>query len=78
VDAVTFTSASTVRGFVGALGTLKGNPRVVCIGPVTAREAREHGLRVHAVASPHTIEGLVAAVERALTPRATADRAPRR
>jgi uroporphyrinogen-III synthase len=78
VDAVTFTSASTVRGFVGALGTLKGNPRVVCIGPVTAREAREHGLRVHAVASPHTIEGIVAAVERALTPRATADRAPRR
>jgi uroporphyrinogen-III synthase len=66
VDAVTFTSASTVRGFVGALGTVKGTPRVVCIGPVTAREAREHGLRVHAVASPHTIEGLVAAVERAL------------
>jgi uroporphyrinogen III methyltransferase/synthase len=66
VDAVTFTSASTVRGFVGALGAVKGNPRVVCIGPVTAREAREHGLRVSAVARPHTIEGLVAAVERAL------------
>lgn len=66
VDAVTFTSASTVRGFVGALGAVKGNPKVVCIGPVTAREAREHGLRVHAVASPHTIEGLVAAVEHAL------------
>jgi uroporphyrinogen-III synthase len=69
VDAVTFTSASTVRGFIGALGTVKGDPKVICIGPVTAREAREHGLRVHAVASPHTIEGLVAAVERALRPR---------
>jgi uroporphyrinogen-III synthase len=69
VDVVTFTSASTVRGFVGALGALKGDPRVVCIGPVTAREAREHGLRVHAVAMPHTIEGLVAAVERTLAPR---------
>jgi uroporphyrinogen-III synthase len=69
VDAVTFTSASTVRGFLGALGAVKGNPKVVCIGPVTAREAREHGLRVHAVASPHTIEGLVAAVERALRTR---------
>ena len=68
VDAVTFTSASTVRGFVGALGAMKGSPKVVCIGPVTAREAREHGLRVHAVASPHTIEALVAAVERALRP----------
>ena len=69
VDAVTFTSASTVRGFVRAMGVVKGNPRVVCIGPVTAREARGHGLRVHAVADPHTVDGLVAAVERALAPR---------
>jgi uroporphyrinogen III methyltransferase/synthase len=66
VDAVTFTSASTVRGFVGALGVVKGNPKVVCIGPVTSREAREHGLRVSAVARPHTVEGLVAALERVL------------
>ncbi len=63
------TSASTVRGFVRAMGVVRGNPKVVCIGPVTAREAREHGLRVHAVANPHTVEGLVAAVERALAPR---------
>jgi uroporphyrinogen-III synthase len=69
VDAVTFTSASTVRGFVRALGAVRGSPKVVAIGPVTAREAREHGLHVHAVASPHTIDGLVAAVERALRPR---------
>ena len=69
VDAVTFTSASTVRGFVRAMGVVRGNPKVVCIGPVTAREAREHGLRVHAVADPHTVEGLVTAVERALAPR---------
>ncbi len=55
VDAVTFTSASTVRGFVGALGAVKGSPKVVCIGPVTAREARAHGLVVHAVARPHTM-----------------------
>ena len=69
VDAVTFTSASTVRGFVRAMGVVKGNPKVVCFGPVTAREAREHGLRVHAVADPHTVDGLVAALERALAPR---------
>ena len=69
VDAVTFTSASTVRGFVRAMGVVRGNPKVVCIGPVTAREAREHGLRVHAVADPHTVDGLVAAVERVLEPR---------
>ena len=73
VDAITFTSASTVRGFIGALGAtgFRGNPKVVCIGPVTAREAREHGLTVHAVANPHTTDGLVVALERALTPRAT-------
>ena len=69
VDAVTFTSASTVRGFVGAVEVVKGSPKVVVIGPVTAREARARGLHVHAVASPHTIEGLVAAVERALRAR---------
>ena len=69
VDAVTFTSASTVRGFVHAMGVVRGNPKVVCIGPVTAREAREHGLRVHAVAKPHTVPGLVGALERALAPR---------
>jgi len=67
VDAVTFTSASTVRGFVHALGAARGNPKVVCIGPVTSREAREHGFPVSAVARPHTIEGLVAALERALS-----------
>jgi uroporphyrinogen-III synthase len=68
VDAITFTSASTVRGFVGAMGVVRGNPKVVSIGPVTAREARAHGLRVSAVARPHTIEGLVAAIERVLLP----------
>ncbi len=66
IDAITFTSASTVRGFVGAMGVVRGNPKVVSIGPVTAREAREHGLRVSAVARPHTIEGLVATLERVL------------
>lgn len=69
VDAVTFTSASTVRGFVGALATVKGSPKVVCIGPVTSKEARAHGFRVHAVAKPHTTEGLVAALERVFTRR---------
>ena len=66
VDAITFTSASTVRGFVGAVGRVKGSPRVVSIGPVTSREARAHGLPVHAVARPHTVEGVIEALERAL------------
>lgn len=66
VDAVTFTSASTVRGFTNSLGAAKGTPKVVCIGSVTAAAARNAGLRPAAVARPHTIEGLVAALERAL------------
>jgi uroporphyrinogen-III synthase len=70
VDAVTFTSASTVRGFLAVAGrSFHGaarRPVVVCIGPVTADEARMHRLEVDAVARPHTIEGLVAALERVL------------
>jgi uroporphyrinogen-III synthase len=65
IDLVTFTSASTVRGFVEAAGPIDRAPKVVCIGPVTARAARAAGLRVRAVARPHTTAGLVAAVTRA-------------
>ncbi|HVM41287.1 MAG TPA: uroporphyrinogen-III C-methyltransferase [Acidimicrobiia bacterium] len=63
VDAVTFTSSSTVRNLVEVLeGPPKPGPAVVCIGPVTADTARELGLEVTAVAEEHTIDGLVAAV----------------
>jgi uroporphyrinogen-III synthase len=68
VDAVTFTSASTVRGFAEVLGLRYGTFRVVCIGPVTAREARRQGFPVRRVATSHTIEGLVEAIERSLQP----------
>ena len=67
VDAVTFTSASTVRGFVNALGASRGVARIICIGPVTAAAARAAGLRPNTVARPHTLDGLVDAVERALS-----------
>ena len=69
IDALTFTSPSTVRGFVGMLaasglefGALPRPPAVVCIGPVTAAAAREHGLTVDATAREHTTEGLVGAL----------------
>ena len=69
VDAITFTSASTVRGFAGAARVVNGEPKIVCIGPVTSEEARAHGLVVAAVAEPHTVEGLVAAIEGVLPRR---------
>lgn len=73
VDAITFTSASTVRGFVGAVGHVGGRPRVVCIGPITAREARARGIPVHTVARPHSVAGVVVALERALRVRPSMD-----
>lgn len=64
-DAVTFTSSSTVRGFLAG-GPVPGGAKVVCIGPVTARTARAHGLEVAAVADAYTEDGLIAALARAL------------
>src|SRR2546423_6038339 len=60
VDAITFTSSSTVTNFCDAVGALSDpQPLVVSIGPITSQTARERGLRVDAEADPHTIEGLV-------------------
>jgi uroporphyrinogen-III synthase len=67
VAAVTFTSASTVRGFVGAARPLPHGVPAVCIGPVTAAAAREAGFQVAAEADPHTIAGLLDAVIRTLS-----------
>jgi uroporphyrinogen III methyltransferase / synthase len=61
VDAVTFTSSSTVEGFCEVVGTLPDpQPLVVSIGPVTSSTARSRGMRVDAEATEHTIDGLVA------------------
>ena len=66
VDAVTFTSSSTVRNFAAALGTSRLPPTaaVVCIGPSTAQTAAEVLGRVPAaVAEVHTVAGLINALE---------------
>ena len=60
VDAITFTSSSTVTNFCDLVGALPDpQPLVVSIGPVTSATARERGLRVDVEADPHTIDGLV-------------------
>jgi uroporphyrinogen III methyltransferase/synthase len=64
---VTFTSSSTVRFLLEALGGSDGLPsaaRIVSIGPVTSATAREHGLEVHVEAERHDIDGLVDALVR--------------
>ena len=84
VDAITFTSSSTVTNFCdlvfGAKAVVDGRFRskphpgqphsllLVSIGPVTSDTARNRGLRVDVEADPHTIDGLVDAVVRALRP----------
>ena len=62
---MTFTSSSTVRNFVEALGGSNGFPpraRVISIGPVTSETARELGLRVDVEATRHDIDGLLSAL----------------
>ena len=66
VDALCFASSSAVNSYLDQAGTAPLPPVVACIGPVTAATARARGLQVHAEASEHTLDGLVAALVRAL------------
>ncbi|MET0595619.1 MAG: uroporphyrinogen-III C-methyltransferase [Polyangiaceae bacterium] len=71
IDAVTFTSGSTVRELVGAMGPaaadLLAKTTVAAIGPVTADVARELGLTVGVVAEAYTVAGLIDSLERHFT-----------
>lgn len=62
VDVITFTASSAVHSFVTHVGTVPKGVIVACIGPVTARTAREQGLQVQIVPATHTIDGLVEAL----------------
>jgi uroporphyrinogen III methyltransferase/synthase len=67
IDAVTFTSSSTVRGFLALLGPTEARRLlegvvVAAIGPVTAETATAHGLRVAVMPHEYTIAALAGAV----------------
>lgn len=69
VDAITFTSPSTMRGFVDMLEAaqidpfnLPGASAVACIGPITAEAAAQAGLTPAVVAESYTVAGLVEAL----------------
>ena len=67
VDAVTFTSASTVMGFVAQVGPERAaRVQAISIGPVTSDAARAAGLRVAAEAEEATIPSLADAAVHAL------------
>jgi uroporphyrinogen-III synthase len=70
IDAVTFTSSSTVRHFVDLVGADAATSNrfvAATIGPITAQTARELGLRDVIEAEPHTVPGLVQALARRFT-----------
>jgi uroporphyrinogen III methyltransferase/synthase len=72
IDAVTFTSSSTVKNFHARLeqsGVSSDEARdllapvtVAAIGPITAQTARDYGLNVAIEADKYTIDGLVSAL----------------
>jgi uroporphyrinogen III methyltransferase/synthase len=67
LDAVTFTSGSTVDSFVALLepaqlAALRGRVVVACIGPVTADAARAAGLTVDVLAKEATMPALADAL----------------
>jgi uroporphyrinogen III methyltransferase/synthase len=63
VDAITFTSSSTVTNFCAVVGDLPDpQPLVASIGPVTSQTATERCLRVDVEAENHTIDGLIDAL----------------
>jgi len=67
VDVVTFTSSSTVRNFVRAVGRqalddVFGRAVFAGIGPITNKTAAELGLKVTIEAAESTIDGLVQAI----------------
>jgi uroporphyrinogen III methyltransferase/synthase len=57
-DYLLFTSASSVRFYARAGGSLNG-PRLVSIGPATSEALREHGAAPDLEADPHTPDGMV-------------------
>ena len=63
-DAVAFTSGSQARAWAAAMGDA-APPVVVAIGPQTARDVEDSGLKVSSVATDHSLSGVVAAIIRA-------------
>ena len=67
IDAVTFTSASSVKNFVTLLGAdqaadLLRQTAVACVGPVTAEAAAQMGIGTTIMPSEYTIPALVEAI----------------
>ena len=71
LDAIIFASPSSIRFATGLTQAVERAgakaPSLLCIGPTTARAARELGLAVAAEAATQTVGGIVEALERHFT-----------
>ncbi len=66
VDLVTLTASSAVHAYATAMDPMYKWTDAVSIGPITTQAAATAGIRVVAEAVPSTLDGLVAAVVRAI------------
>lgn len=64
IDAITFTSSSTVRSFRARYPGEIAGPIIACIGPITSQTAREMRLQVDIEPEEYTIPALVEALVR--------------
>ena len=67
VDAITFTSSSTVTNFVNFFGEneipkLVNGVTIACIGPITADTAEKHGLKAKIIPKKYTVEAFAEAI----------------
>ena len=61
IDYLTFTSGSTIQSFYRCIlntSVKLTNSKLFCIGPSTAKAAKNLGFHVDAIANPHTEEAL--------------------
>jgi uroporphyrinogen III methyltransferase/synthase len=76
IDAITFTSSSTVRNFFQLLGEIPTpDALIACFGPKTAETAREYGLRVDLIPESRTIEAFAVEIIRRFRERDSSDTA---
>lgn len=73
LDAIVFTSPSSVRFSVGLVDAMRvapyPRPAIVCIGPTTVRAVRDVGLEPDAEAVTQSVGGIIESLERSLSAR---------
>ena len=62
IDWVVVTSSAIGESLAAAFGPAMNTARVAAISPITARTLQDAGIRVQAVATEHTVEGILAAI----------------